>query len=322
MVCAKHKKTYAVRCPNCDKEAQDKEQGLTDTIELLNQEKHFWEKPFRRPTKWIENAAYDGGRRCPPVFRNKVYSAMTMLTNKYKDLLDNRKLADLDNALQDNLDDIFAVSRNDTEWTNVCHALGGKHNEAVYTPDGKFLGIQQSFGYTGFERVDVNPYTQYASVDDYTTMAGNLDDSKRIYLHDKNVHISTVVHEMLHYFCDRKFYAVFKSGVGPEWNAVNEGITEYFTRRAYTGGERGAYQEEYDKVLDLVRVGLTEKEMQEAYFMGHTEPLVDKMKAGAMTEENIAGPGMANVLDFAVKRKAQRRGAGGASATGEQQPHQ
>ena len=271
----------------------------------------------------MENPAYDGGRRYPSDFRSKVHSAVSILANKYKTLLDDRKLTDLENALRNNLDDIFGVSRNDKEWTNVCHALGGKHNDPVYSPDGKLLGIQQSFGVTGYFQVDVNPNDNHASVDQMTGVGLAVTDSKRIYLHGKDVHVSTVMHEMLHYFCDKEFYKVFaEPGVGPEWKSVNEGITEYLTRLAYTGADRAAYEEEYKKVLDLIRVGLTDSDIQQAYFKGQIGTLVEKMKAGEMKEDIVtSAAGMDKVLSLAGRRAGVRRAAAtGASNTGDGKP--
>jgi hypothetical protein len=311
MVCAKHKISYDSRCPECSKADQAKEQGLTDSIAFFNQHRPKKTPEYKRPTAWAENPLYDGGRRGASVFRNKVYSAITILDRKYKNLLDKRKLADLDSALRNNLDDIFAVAHNDTEWTNVCRALGGKHNEKVYGPDGNLLGVQVSFGVTGYFAVDVDSNDQSAKTDMVTGVMLYFTDSKRIYLHSKDVDVSTVVHEMLHFFCHKKFYDAFaQPGVGPEWRTLNEGITEYLTRQAYTGGVRGAYEEEHKKVLDLLRGGLTDAEIQDAYFEGQIAALVEKMKAGEMKEDIVAAAtGMDKVLSLAGRRGGARRGA-------------
>ncbi len=306
MICAKHKRTYTKSCPDCDTEATRKETNLRETLASLPRG-----GVDSRSLKWNVNPAYAGGRRYPPEFRSKVRSAMQFLVNAYGALLDRKKMGDLQNAIQGNLDDVFAVAPDDQVWTNVVHALGGQHGDAVYGDDGTVLGIMQSYGCTTYSRVDVNADDKHASKDDHITMMAMLDDSKRIYLHGTGVHLSTVVHEMLHFFCNRKFYDSFaQPGVGKEWRAVNEGTTEYLTREAYRGDNHGAYEEELGKVMILLKAGLTKQEIQAAYFQGQTQALVDKMTAGEMKAENMnaSDPRAAAALNAGAGR---RRGAGG-----------
>lgn len=300
MICAKHKETYEGKCPKCSAESLQKEQNLEATLGTKGY----------KAAKWNSNPVYDGGRGFSPTFRSKVYSGLMFLTKAYGALLDNRKVGALDGALRNNLDDVFAVAGDDQEWTNVVHALGGKHNDAVYNSEGNFLGVMQSFGCTTYERVDVNSTNNHTSKDQMTTMMAIFDDSKRIYLHGSDVHISTVTHEMLHYFCHRNFYNAFaQPGVGAEWKAVNEGITEYLTREAYTGDNHGAYQEEYGKVQLLIKAGLVKREIEEAYFTGNIAALVEKMKAGEIGAENVILDSRSAAV-FANARRGKKNNAG------------
>lgn len=309
MVCAKHKETYDVSCAKCDAEEKGKESRLVETLGKSS-----------KAVKWNDNPAYTGGRRYRPEFRTKVMSAMTFITRAYKNNLDPRKLADLDHALKNNLDDIFAVAKDDQEWTNVVHALGGQHNDKVYGTSGNLLGVMQSFGCTTYSRVEVNADTKLATGDQYVTMMAMLNDSKRIYLHGTEVHLSTVVHEMLHFFCHKQFYDAFaKPGVGAEWKALNEGITEYLTREAYTGDNHGSYEEEFQKVKLLLSAGLTKEEIAAAYFSGKIDALVEKMKAGEIKTESMqkTDPRMASAFSAAAGR---RRGGPPPSNTGGTNP--
>lgn len=308
MICVKHKKTYTGSCPDCDKAAQAKEENLRAL------------GPKYQPRNWKDNAAYDGGRRYRPEFRSKVQSALTFLTRAYGGKLDKTKLKDLDNALRGNLDDVFAVSGDDAEWTNVVHALGGLHGDAVYGTDGRLLGIMQSFGCTTYSRIDVDA-EKTAGKDDYTSMMGFLNDSKRIYLHGTGVDLSTVVHEMLHYFCHQKFYTAFAAdGVGPEWKTLNEGITEYLTRLAYGGEHHGSYQMEFEKVQILLKAGLTKDSVESAYFMGQIQELVDKMKAGETNRDNL--PTDERMDKVLAGRRGRRGGQGGPQPGGSGQVNQ
>jgi hypothetical protein len=302
MICAKHKMTYVGKCPKCakcDEEALTKEKKLEEKLG----------KPLYRSLNWNVNPLYDGDvydgerRRYPTNFRSNALSAVTLLTKKYKDLLPSKKLKDFEDAFNGNLDDIFAVSRDDLEWTNVVQALGGKHGD-VYGDDGKFLGTWQSYGCTTYSRVDVNPSNNHASSDKHTSMMALFDDSKRIYLHGTDAHLATLTHELLHYFCDKRFYGVFgSSGVGPEWKTLNEGITEYLTRQAYTGENHGAYEHEVGKVQILLKAGLSKSDLEAAYFRGEMEALVDKMKTGEMKAEDLTSdPRMATRLSAAPRR--------------------
>jgi hypothetical protein len=279
MICAKHKITYVGICPSCAGETERKESNLIDKIGA---------KQYAA-MKWVQNPRYDGGRRYRPEFRSKVQSALLFINKAYGPLLEKKKAADVDNALRRNLDDVFAVAGDDLEWTNVVHALGGQHGDKVYDQGGKLLGVMQSFGCTAYSRVDVKADdTKQASLDQNTTFMGIFDDSKRIYLHGKDVHLSTVTHELLHYFCHKNFYKAFADkDVGPEWKVINEGITEYLTRKAYTGDNHGSYEQEVQKVADLRTAGLTDQEIERAYFQGDIHALVEKMKAGEMKEENL-----------------------------------
>ena len=306
MICAKHKETYDGKCPKCSAESLKKEQNLEATLGTQRY----------KTTKWNSNPVYDGGREYTPTFRSKVYSAQVFLTKEYGALLDNRKMGALDNALRNNLDDVFAVSSDDQKWTNVVHALGGKHNDPVYNSDGKLLGVMQSFGCTTYERVEVNSSNSHASKDPLTTMMAIFDDSKRIYLHGSDVHVSTVTHEMLHYFCHKNFYKAFaEPGVGAEWKALNEGVTEYLTREAYKGDSRGAYQEEYGKVQLLLKAGLVKKEIEEAYFLGNIGALVDKMKAGEIGAENVILDSRSAAVFAGVRRGKKTNTAGDQNVT-------
>ena len=275
MICSKHKVAYVGACQKCVAENEEKEAKL---IEGVGGQKKY------NAMQWTSNPLYNGGRKYRPEFRNKVFSAYTFLVKKYGARLDSRKLGDVDNALKGNLDDIFAVSGDDSEWTNVVHALGGQHGDAVYGAQGQVLGVMQSFGCTTYSRIDVDKTNKSATSDEYTTMAGILNDSKRIYLHSVDVNRSTVVHEMLHFFCHKDFYKAFGDpGVGKEWKALNEGVTEFLTREAYTGDSHNSYQTEYTQVLDLLKSDISVLGIEEAYFEGKIETLVDKLKSGTMS---------------------------------------
>lgn len=305
MICAKHKASYVGQCAKCETEAESKEKNLAAALGKSH-----------KTLNWATNPLYDGGRRNSPEFRNKVYSGITFLTKAYGSLLDKRKLADLDNALRGNLDDVFAVAHDDQEWTNVVHALGGKHGDAVYGEGGRYLGTQQSFGCTTYSHIAVQA-DKSAAQDAYTSMAALIDDSKRIYLHSTKVSLSTVTHEMLHYFCHKSFHNAFaQAGVGAEWRTMNEGVTEYLTRLACTGGNQGCYENEVEKLQILLRAGLTKQEIEAAYFGGQIGPLVEKMKAGELTAESLgADPRMAAALGGAGGRRRGGQAASSSAAT-------
>lgn len=302
MICSKHKVAYVGACPNCVAEGQAREVALIKDVGVKSY----------NTMQWKNNPAYDGGRKYRPEFRSKVYSAYTFVTKNYGALLDKKKLGDLDSAFRGNLDDVFAVAGDDTEWTNVAHALGGKNGDAVYGSDGQLLGIMKSFGCTTYSRLDVDKESKSATSDLYTTMAGVLDDSKRIYLHSVDVNLSTVVHEMLHFFCHKNFYNAFADpGVGKEWKALNEGMTEFLTREAYSGDSHGSYQTEYMQVRDLLKSDISKLEIEKAYFEGKIDVLVEKLKSGAMSMDKLGEMKVDPRMASAFGGPGGRRGGGG-----------
>jgi hypothetical protein len=300
MICSKHKITYVGACPKCDEEEEAKEVGL---MKAVGGEKKYKEM------KWIDNPLYNGGRKYRPEFRSKVLSAYTFIVKSYGGLVDKKKLGDVDNAYRGNLDDIFAVSDDDSEWTNVVHALGGQHGDKVYGTEGQLLGIMQSFGCTTYSRLDVDKTNKTATSDKYTSMAGLIDDSKRIYLHSVDVNLSTVVHEMLHFLCHRDFYKTFGDpGVGKEWKALNEGMTEFLTREAFKGDSHGSYQTEYMQVQDLLKTDISKLEIEKAYFEGKIDVLVEKLKNGELSMEKLGEMKVDSRMATAFGGRGGRRG--------------
>lgn len=291
MICNKHKEVYIGKCPNCDAEEKLKEHKLK---EAMGSKRYA-------TAKWVDNPVYNGGRKYRVEFRTKVHSALVFLTKFYGMLLDQKKSASVESALRGNLDDLFIVASDDPEWTNVVHALGGKHNDAVYSPTGKLLGVMQSFGCTTYSWVDIDKDTKQVTPDEMSTFKGLFEDSKRIYLHGADVNLSTVIHEMLHFFSSSVFYQKFAAkGVTPEWKGLNEGITEYLTRKAYTGDNHGSYQAEFEQVQMLIATGLPESDIQEAYFQGKIANLVEWVTSH---EQKNVGVGMAGRMAGAGGRQ-------------------
>lgn len=260
MICNLHKITYVLRCPKCADIEDMKDRKLAEIV------------GSKTKVNWNDNPLYESNRAYNPSFRQKVSEAQKLILQGYGKRVDINKFQQLMGAsYSGHLDDVFYVAPDAGEWANVVHALGGKQGPVYDENDGRFLGIMQSYGCTTYSRVNVDPGTKAATTNLEDDMRGILDDSKRIYLHGTSVGVATLVHEMLHFVCNKKFFDRFSYNRDPGWRSINEGVTECLTRGVCPSQKERAYEEEYQSVKLLLDNGLKETDLQAAYFTGELQ---------------------------------------------------
>jgi len=105
------------------------------------------------------------------------------------------------------------------------------------------------------------------------TTANQQDPEDRL-IHVKNdpPEFGTVIHELFHWLSHKDFFAGFHASPGPNVGIVDEGITEFLTRKITAEDRTKHYQAEYLEVRQLSLGDLNvEERFLQAYFKGDRE---------------------------------------------------
>jgi hypothetical protein len=101
----------------------------------------------------------------------------------------------------------------------------------------------------------------------------------KIFINKDKADVGTAYHEQLHHYSNSKFIEQFSKINGVKFN---EGVTEYFTRKMYSGSRAGHYDSE-EAVAEAVAKKIGEDTLKKAYFQGDD----DAMKK---VKDALAGP--------------------------------
>jgi hypothetical protein len=86
----------------------------------------------------------------------------------------------------------------------------------------------------------------------------------KIFINKDKADVGTAYHEQMHHYSNSKFQASFGVVGGVKFN---EGVTEYLTRKMYSGDRSGHYDTE-EQVAETVAKKVGEDVLRKAYFQG------------------------------------------------------
>jgi hypothetical protein len=107
-----------------------------------------------------------------------------------------------------------------------------------------------------------------AATNGMTTAKKDSPDEREIYFNGPPK-LGTVIHELFHWLSHATFFAAFHDAPGPNVGMLDEGITEFLTRKLTPENRIAHYQAEYLEVKHLCsRDGQIEQRILLAYFKG------------------------------------------------------
>ena len=117
-------------------------------------------------------------------------------------------------------------------------------------------------------------------------------DKRTIYFNGPPT-VGTVVHELFHWLCHREFWTGFHIATGPSVGLLNEGITEYFTRRIVAEHRAAFYPAEFEEVSRLCGPPTDFpseflKRVEKAYFEGDVKA-ISSLKAAVYADRRRGG---------------------------------
>ena len=158
----------------------------------------------------------------------------------------------------------FAPYVDQTRLTKLAPQLSGRELERVFRVPNNFL-IPYAAAHPGQK----NNARAAQNVSAMTNADSQNPDERMIYFKENPPKFGTVVHELFHWLSHRDFYTGFHMGSeGPNVGTVDEGITEFLTRKITAEDRTQHYQAEYLEVRQLCSDRSVEERVLQTYFKG------------------------------------------------------